>query len=525
MRRPSALELFGWCALAWLAAFALLKHYGSPQYGNDGYTYVSVAENFLHGKGLKTSIVYFDAERASGSIPAPLVTFGPGYSLLTGVIAALGIPVRIATVTVSQLSFALLPLALVFSFPAGMGRLSMRVMLLLLAFNSALLELSSAVVSDALFTFMTALVILCFSRAIDCEEFGTGARWQLLGWVLIGCSYWVRYAGLFVFAGALTFFGLQALIRRDRRAWLDVLMSAAAGVLIAASMLRNYVLAGSWRGGVAKAAADAGRWSPRPLAVAMYHLLLGRIKVEPSIAMGLVVVGLAGLIFLGVKLHGSKVRRGFGAREWLLVSIICVYIAALVYADRTMLISFGTRYLNVLFFPIVLLFGVWLNGLEARSRSVLAPALFCSLLAAGYLWLNIRALGEVPDVRHWDVEKAFAQPAAGGGNLNDWAAKNLMPGETITATDGQATLFVLGHPTRCITDTEFTAREWTREILLAEMRLYKARYLILYPGLAKDVASAQDLPLFREMLAGKIPEGFELAARNDAVMIFKRRLI
>jgi hypothetical protein len=44
---------------------------------NDGYQYLSVAQNQTSGHGISTSLVCFDSERSHGVIPAPLTTFAP----------------------------------------------------------------------------------------------------------------------------------------------------------------------------------------------------------------------------------------------------------------------------------------------------------------------------------------------------------------------------------------------------------------------------------------------------------------
>jgi hypothetical protein len=114
--RPSRYEVFIWSVLAFILSLAALARAGMPGFGNDGYRYLSVAENIRHGNGIKTSVVYFDSERAHGTIPAPLTTYPLG---LTALVATTGVGAQVAAVGFSLVSFALLPLTFWLAMPAG----------------------------------------------------------------------------------------------------------------------------------------------------------------------------------------------------------------------------------------------------------------------------------------------------------------------------------------------------------------------------------------------------------------------
>ena len=108
--KPSAIEVCAWCALAWILALLLL-HVHTPGFGNDGYQYLSVADNISRGNGIQTSIIYFDRERMHQTIPAPMVTFAPLYSVLIAALHRLGLSLENAGLLLSQVSFGILPLS------------------------------------------------------------------------------------------------------------------------------------------------------------------------------------------------------------------------------------------------------------------------------------------------------------------------------------------------------------------------------------------------------------------------------
>jgi hypothetical protein len=520
--KPSRIEVLAWCALAWIVVLAFATKTRVPSYGNDGYQYLSAADNINAGRGIETSIVYFDAERAHRTIPAPLTTFPPAYPALIAAGGWMGIPLETGAVAISLASFALLPLALAVTAPIlGIRRWSFRAAMLLLVCGVPLLGLANAVATDMLFTAMVAGAIACFSRALGANDHTL--RPQMAGWLLIGASYWIRYAGLFVFAAALVFFGLDVLRHRSRTAFLRLLTSIVALAIIGLEMGRNVLLTGSWKGGVAKQAASLGQLSPRPLSSALYHVLFGEPKPALNVAMLLLLMGVIGVLVLSIR-DRARLRGLFGPALSMVCVIVAVYCMAMVYANLKMVISFGPRYFAPIVPPIFLIVACLLSATERDTPTSAAWLACVSLLLAGYLSLEFRTLRAfVPSTPHQEVWNAFHKRGA-DGDLYAWTASHIPPNEVITATNGQATAYALRHPVLCISDPPFTQIRWTRDELLAEMRQYHSNYLVLYPGLPPGEASVQeDSPFFRGMLSGSTPpEGLEIAARNRSVVIFRR---
>lgn len=523
--RPTPAELVGWCVLAGVFALVLLGHTHTAAFGNDGYQYLSVADNIQHGNGIKTSIIYFDAERAHGTMPAPMTTFPPVYSICTAIVSLAGIPTEIAATGISLVSFAFLPLVLGLAVPGGIRPWAFRTMMLLLVLNSSLLVAADTIASETLFSLIVATAILCFSRALRTMK-QSGMAWQLCAWLLIGLSYWTRYAGVFILAGALAFFSLHAVFRRGRRTLLHLSTSVLALGVVGASMVRNAAVTGSWKGGVAKQSIDL--WpSPRPIAVALYHVLLGEPRAEVNIGTVLLFVGAAGLLLLGFwSWRQSKGGRPeFGQAHWMLSLLVCTYLVGMVYANMTMVISFGARYFIPLLPLIFLLVAYPLSTIESASQRPMAYLACIALMLTGYFVVHIRGLIRyTPPVPHQGVLRAFREPVS-GGELTAWASANLSSADVITATNGQATAYALHRPTLCVVDPEYSSEVWSQARLLEEMQRFRSNYLIIYPGLRVDAAPVQrESPLIREMLGGEVPDGLEVVARNSSVIILRRIL-
>jgi hypothetical protein len=524
MWRPAPIELAAWCALAAILALGLLSHTGAVALGNDGCQYLSVADNIRQGNGIKTSILFFDAERSYGTIPAPMTTFPPVYSILTAALATTGISTATAAAGISLVSFALTPLIFGLAVPAGIRPAGFRVAMLLLVLNSSLLVMAGSIATEELFMLVVVAAVLCFSRALVALG-RRGLAWQACGWLLIGLSYWIRYAGLFLLAGALAFFCLRALLHWSRRTSLDLSTSVLALSAAGASMARNIALSGSWKGSVAKRSSQLWPLTVRPSLEALYHVLLGEAKAGRGIAVACVFAGVAGLLLLGFRSWWLSRSRGaeFAPAYWMLWVLIGTYTAAMVYADTTMVVSVGSAYFTALL-PLLLLLGVYsFSAMESASTGHALRLLCLAVVSIGYAAVHLGELWRyTPLVAPDEVTKAW-RGSGSASDLTSWAHTNLSPVEVITATNGQATAYALGHPTLCVTDPPFTNVVWSRDRLFQEMARFGSTYLILYPGLRYESAPVQRTsPLIRGMIEGAIPDGLQVVARNASVIVLRR---
>jgi hypothetical protein len=522
--RPAPIELAAWCALAAILSLGLLGHTRAVALGNDACQYLSVADNIRQGNGIKTSILYYDAERSHGTIPAPMTTFPPVYSILTAALATTGISTAMAAAGISLVSFALSPLIIGLAVPAGIRPVDFRVAMLLLVLNSCPLIMAGSIATEELFMLVVAVAVLCFSRALLTAE-RRGLAWQACGWLLLGLSYWIRYAGLFLLAGALAFFCLRALLHRSRRTSLDLSTSVLALSAIGASMARNVALSGSWKGSVARRSFQLWPLTVRPSAAALYHVLLGEARAGRSIAVACVFAGVAGLLLLGFRSWWLSRGRGakFAPAYWMLWVLICTYTAAMVYADTTMVVSVGSAYFSALL-PLLLLLGAYsLSAIEEAPTGRALRLLCLALVLTGYATVHLGELWRyTPFVAPDEVTKAW-RGSGSPSDLTSWARTSLSPAEVITATNGQATAYVLRHPTLCVTDPPFTSVVWSRDRLFQEMDRFRSSYLILYPGLRDEASPVQRTsPLIRGMLDGEIPDGLQVVARNASVIVLRR---
>lgn len=530
--RPSFLETCGWCVLALLVALGTLARFGTPGFGNDSYQYLSAADNIRAGKGIATSVIFFDAERAHGVIPAPLTTFPPGYPILIAAVSMIVVRPVVAAVGISVLSFVLLPFVLRLAAPIGIRPWPFRSAVLLVIGNSQLLACATSVATEALFTFVAAAVIACFCRALVARK-GSEAPWLISGWALAGLSYWIRYAGLFVIVGALVFFGVQFALQRSGRTSRHLAAAILALAAVAANMARNVMVSGSWKGGVAKQGSHlvpAGLrdlWAAiRDVVLGVYHVVLGGF-VAVRVGFGEVLLGAGLLVLLWLAIRArtrSAERKSLLRLMKLIVGMMAVYCVAVAAANLTMVVSSGARY----FVPLVPLIGllavVWFSTFDVGSRGRTFRIASGALIVAGYLSIHARHwVAYTPPAPHQEIVKAFAEPIAGGGDLSTWFHSNVAPAEVVTASNGQATAYVLHRPNLCLADPPYSTMVWTESAVFREMNRFKSSYLVLYTHLPAGFSPDQEeSPFLRDLLYGKVPDWLYVAAQNGSVIVFRR---
>ncbi|MHB8877206.1 MAG: hypothetical protein ACYC8T_26205 [Myxococcaceae bacterium] len=533
-------ETLAWCAAAVAVNALALQWSGGALFVNDSYQYLSTAENLGAGNGLSTSLVHFDIERASGRLPAPVTTFSPGYAVGLAALRHTGLgPVQAGTV-LSLLSFmALIPL---FAHAAKLLRLgspATRLGLVWLVANTWGSDLSISILSDSLFTTVAVAAILAFLEAERRAAAGATRYWFIaLGSALVGLAYWVRYAGLMLFAAVLLFYALDAALRRTRRALAALAFCGGiAGALIGAGMIRNVLIASTWKGGNTKDVFHPLLGVAKQFVSAMVHLFAGS-RVPQRLGPVEVALALAALwaVVLGVRAHRRRdaSAHSFGPNPRLPVLLgVClgVYLAGMTYLGIFSVISFRER----MFYPMLPLLVLAMGYLVGSSERVLRALprrrqLFLGaavLATCCYVVVNGRSMLAGRELApHAVVAARLGRPGADGRPLRGWIDAHVPPGAVLVATDAQATGYALKRPAVTLTEAEYSDEAWSSARVQRLMQSFKSDFLILYPAAdPAQVPSQRESPLLTALLRGEVPDWLELAAENDEVKIFRRRKV
>jgi hypothetical protein len=510
--RETALWTLG--ALSLFFVWGLFVH---QRLANDAYQYLSVAENIAAGRGIVTSLVHFDVERAHGTVPAPLTTFGPGFPVAVAAFCKLGMAPETAALAISTLALALTMGVLAGACNAlALNPVVSRAVMLLFACNAYTLLYAGAVASDALFTLLLVTAVTSALLAERAED-RSDARHQTLlfsavAGVAIGLSYWVRYAGLLAIAGLGTALGVLWLVRRTRRALeILVLTLAPAVVLVAAVFARNIRLTGSWQGGNTKVVHHALIAMVKNTVIAFSHLLLGEGTSLPARAC-------QGLFLLALGFALVRWRRWprgeAAARAFIVATVGGLYSASMFYVGSRSVISYSAR----MFLPILPLLLLLLGTIVAPVKDAPGARVVALVGCAAYA---LCALLDTPPSRsgHLELASRLARPMSDGTPMRAWIDAHVGPQEPLMAADGQATGHLLRRPVVSLVGNDYSDEIWSEGEIERTMERFAIRYLILYdPATGVETES----PFLSALIEGRPDRHLRLAARNDASLVFER---
>ncbi len=535
-------EVWAWLLLAVAAVSVNNVRHGGPIVSDDSFQYLSIAENLAEGNGIRTSIVHFDQERSHGEIPAPVTWFPAGYPAAIALLLLVGLPPVWAGLAVSAASLCATVLATAwFCSWYRLSALATRLVLLFTIVNALAVLFGSAVLTESLYTALSVgAVAILAALSGKAATSGEGRRlglWALCG-LLIGFACWVRYAGLFLYASLGLFLAMDVVFRRRRELAGPIVAVVAATVPLAALLIRNSYLSGSWRGGNNKAVVHSLVSVVKKFVGAAYQLPFGTLSLDEfGVPEALVVLsaGVCGVLVLWMAFrHRGPIVQRLSERPTLLpvLSYLGVYFGAMVYLSFFSVVGISDRYCYPLW-PLLLLLGGLLMtfvaeqmGRSTKDRILVASAV---TLLGCYLFLNAREWIRPPRSSSIFGDRRIAgyldAPMDSGQGLRTWIEKNLS-GDTniVVAGEGQATGYVLHRKTVSLVSREYSKQVWEAPQVLDLMNQFHADYLIVYADMSESLASeAQDESKFLTGLARgqKPPEWLDLAAQNSFARVFR----
>ena len=181
-----------WACAAGLVIALCWRTSDGPQLGNDGYQYLSVADNLLDGNGPSTSIIHFDEQQYLGTLPAPQTVFPPGYSVLVAAARWTGLSPVIAGASVSIGAIILLVfIFVIIAYRLRFGPWVRRALTGALILNVATPLYAISIGSGALFAVVYLLAVACLIRGEDAES-GPRLSYIMAAAIFLGIGLLVR---------------------------------------------------------------------------------------------------------------------------------------------------------------------------------------------------------------------------------------------------------------------------------------------------------------------------------------------
>lgn len=529
-KRVSAIDIAIWFCIALALMAWRLYGAGVPQsLGQDSFQYLSVARNAIDGLLGYTSLVHFDAERSFGVVPAPMVTFPPGYPLAIAGLGVMGLPLAVAGLLLSMLSIlvcvALLAAA---SNRLGLSRGIGNALVLAFVVNASVLMAGTKVASDAPFVALTLLGVWLLVVA---------GRERWVHWVLaglaFGVAYTMRYAGMFFVVALMLIVARYAMVgdwRRARRYGVTTLIALA---FVLGGVARNLVLVGNWRGGNEKVVAN-------PLSSVLLETVRGlnRLLLGPGSGVSggtaasrgvlvLLVLGWAVWMVWSRRRSRSLVAQGAGNAMPFAVDLLVLavtYSACLFYAGWKSVIDYGDPRYIVPILPLLLLTAaIFVNHtrqVESGRRRALWMLQFAALVLYGYL--NLLILRQ-PGAAAWlPVAAALDAPLADGGTIRSRVDRLAGDDGVIIANHGQVVGHLLSRRTVSLVGTHFSTTEWNEVAVRHVVRQFAVKAVVVYfPGGASGDDDLLPSAFVRGLARGDAPQWLRLRASSASFRVYE----
>ena len=540
MARISKLEVWAWtCICATLIAVRLYPSF-VPNLSNDAFQYLSVAQNALAGHFSYTSLIHFDAERSFGVMPAPMVTFPPGYPFAIALVSLVGVPLQSAALLVSAMStLACVPLLAWIATQLGLSRLLRNVVVVGFVFNAAIIELGASAVSEALFTFVVLLGVALLVAARLHADTSWGWRWAAAG-LALGAAYWVRYAGLFFVLGlaVLVIRHLLASNRLQAKGYAGALTVAGAAVL--AGMARNILLVGTWRGGNVQKIVSDPLWPLLVDTAAAGKILVlgpsfgmpGWTSIPRALFIAFFFAGMAWLTWRHLR-HGAAQTQPRPALKGIgvdLLILMLTYSGCMFYAKLTSVIDYDPRYYVPLTPLLMLLLGLALRtmlttpaqwSISRRLALLALGASFCCYVVVNFV-LVVRPSSFDPS----SVAKLMHSTSIDGKAAHAAVLELVGPTRVVVANNGQAVGHVLGRPTVSLVGPRYNAVEWNEKAIHDVVHQYNAAAIVIYVPIAAqwDNGDFMPSPFVRQLAQGEAPSWMKLVYRSSEFLVYEPRL-
>lgn len=465
---------------------------------SDFAQYLSVAGNFLNGKGLSTSLIYFEQHYAIGGVPVAQTVWPPGYPILIAALGSTGVSLEYSGFLVSLLSFVMTAFVIrrVMRI-AGRSRLVADLAglsWLLLFYGWSLILIGT---SETPFILFTVLALWCALEAgrRPAGEYG----WLLAAGVCAAAGVAIRYPGVF-FVLSLAAYYFFAWMRAGTAAGFLRLacVSLPPGFMAIGLIARNYALSGTIGGA---AVIDSERGFADLLRNAYWAT--GKIAGFESgpVPGWIVLLGLAFLVVLSLAAVLKRVSRAttFGSSALLESQAFhcIIYITVTLLALSLLGVTRTTGYLNERYlFPLVpfaiILFATVLSARSASGETVEIRGdarLSIGLVLAGLL-LTAGQVNVLVAERNWhsgltrnEVMLAALDSRLDSGRLFDYLRREISDDSPLLAPEGQALGFLLERPVVGLTSSLYSDRPWTEDRVRALVQQYGIGHVIFFPGL------------------------------------------
>jgi hypothetical protein len=511
--------------------------------GNDAIGYMSEATNLLQGRGL----VRIPNETESPDLDfSPTRYQPPGFALAIAGISTLGLSVENAAFALSRLSWALLPIALLFAMRPILPFAWAAAVTALAVLSPSLYLHGSTINTDA-----PTLLLIVLATGLMIRGVGQRPRVRLLlaAGLIMGLAYVLRNSVTAAFVGmaaALIAASLLQLMPVSAAAknggWILLGSAPVIGLLL----LRNYLVFGELQPYGLMVGTDATLLESFRVYL---HGLLWDITGSPTLArhlawdfktLALTAAPIGGLLTWGLLRHWRV--SGLPARFAVLYGLLFsgAGAAMLVIAHTYTGLDFHYLLRHMMQY-VWLLFALMVVALLATGdrNAKLLTGLLAAILLASRIWFI------VDDLRtEHTVNEAFSQSSnvveaaqpflANGRILIDQIKQRLAKDATLPAAvralpsdalilsnQGQLLAYLSGRPVRTLpfpSESDLSVVTGAVSQVFRDMRSHRPVYVVLVPD--NRIVRSPDGTNWQEKIANRLPVNYQVVGRGMNLLIF-----
>ena len=512
--------------------------------GNDAIGYMSEAANLLKGQGLVRVVT----ETATPDIDfAPTVFQPPGFALVVAALSTLGLSVETAALAFSRLSWALLPLALLFALRPILSLAWAGAVAALVVLSPGIYLYGSTINTD-----VPTLLLIALATGLMLRGVGPRPRvgYLLFAGVLLGLAYALRNSVTAVYVGMAAALAAAFVLRlmplgSSVKSFAWVLLGSAP--FIGLLMLRNYLLFGEVQPYVLMVGTDATL-----LQSFRVYLdgLLWDITGSPALAkhlawdfkvLALAAVPVAGLLTYGLwrNWRNAGLSQRLAVLYGLLFSGAGAAMLVIAHTYHGLDFHFLLRHMMQYVWILLAVTVVALLAIGDRKAPLAAGLLVAILLASriGFIVEDLRTQRTMQEAfsRSSNIVEAARPFLADGRILTDQIKRRLaedgaipaairaLPGDAlILSNQGQLLGYLTGRPVRTVPFAGASNLSGVRNgvaQVFHDMRRDRPVFLVFVPD--NRIVRDPDAHTWQAQVRSGLPADYALVASDTNVLVLR----
>lgn len=513
-------------AAALLTVVAVVWLFEPAKINPDTMQLIDTARHLVSGEGLTSGIVYYDAQRAFGQVPAPMIIWPPGFPWLLAAGMSLGFSAEWTALALSLAAHLGTAYCIYFALrragaSTGIAALAGCVWLA----QPTALSLTISCFAESLYTVFTLASCLALIEAV--RDSSRWRAWLFASGAFASFAILMRYNGVLWPAAAGLCLALMAI---RQRSWRPIGIGIGFGALPAVTTLalfwRNLSLSGHLSGGQFEYGGSAGVIEVVRRFYWGTDLLFGSLLTSQPLAF-CAVFGVLALALVQM-IRMLRLSEGRGLLVGLsLVSTAVLGVFLFANALRSSIVFVDYRYWMPAMPLLLILFALPADGAIARLRSAVAgrarlwPAAV-AVAASALVVSSAVALAQgwpltQPHPATAVVRQALTERLADGRSLEALLTSADAP-HLLLSNEERRLGFAMHVPVVGLPIARYTQHVWTSDSVAAVIRQFGVSHVLFFPG---TYEAEFKNPFYVDLREGRVPDWLTVSYQGQQVVLYE----